>query len=90
MPLQRRLPKIGFSSRVSRVTAEIRLNELAKANVEVVDITALKLARLINKNIQQVKVIASGTIDKALTVKGLRVTKGARAAIEAVGGKIEE
>lgn len=90
MPLQRRLPKIGFSSRVSRVTAEIRLNELAKANVEVVDITALKLARLINKNIQQVKVIASGTIDKALTVKGLRVTKGAKAAIEAAGGKIEE
>lgn len=90
MPLQRRLPKIGFSSRVGRVTAEIRLNELAKADVDVVDITALKLARLINKNILHVKVIASGTIEKAVTVKGLRVTKGAKAAIEAAGGKIEE
>ena len=84
------LPKIGFSSRVGRVTAEIRLNELAKANVDVVDLAALKLARLVNKSILHVKVIASGTIDKAVTVKGLRVTKGARAAIEAAGGKIEE
>ena len=90
MPLQRRLPKIGFTSRVGRVTAEIRLNELEKANVEVLDVTALKLARLINKNILHVKVIASGKIEKALTVKGLRVTKGAKAAIEAAGGKIED
>lgn len=90
MPLQRRLPKIGFSSRVGRVTDEIRLNELSKVNADVIDVDALKAARLINKSIQHVKVIASGSIDKAVTVKGLRVTKGAKAAIEAAGGKIEE
>ena len=90
MPLQRRLPKIGFSSRVGRVTDEIRLNELSKINADVIDVDALKAARLISKSIQHVKVIASGSIDKAVTVKGLRVTKGAKAAIEAAGGKIEE
>ncbi len=90
MPIQRRLPKIGFSSRVGRVTAEVRLHELAKVDAELIDIDALKAARLINKNIQFVKVIASGELQKAVSLKGLRVTKGARAAIEAAGGKIEE
>ena len=89
MPIQRRLPKIGFSSRVGRVTAEIRLNELASLDVDVIDIEALKSARLINKSILRAKVILSGKIEKAVTVKGLMVTKGAKAAIEAAGGKIE-
>ncbi len=89
MPIQRRLPKIGFSSRIGRVTAEIRLNELAALDVDVIDIEALKSARLINKSILRAKVILSGKLKKAVTIKGLMVTKGAKAAIEAAGGKIE-
>ncbi|MEM6998619.1 MAG: 50S ribosomal protein L15 [Pseudomonadota bacterium] len=90
MPLQRRLPKIGFTSRVGRVTDEIRLTELANLDAEIVDLQTLKDARLVNKSIQFVKIIASGAIDKAVTIKGLKVTKGAKAAIEAAGGKIED
>ena len=90
MPLQRRLPKVGFSSRIGRVTAEIRLHELAGLDVDVIDIEALKSARLINKSIQRVKVILSGKLEKAVTVKGLMITKGAKSAIETAGGKIEE
>jgi len=90
MPLQRRLPKIGFSSRLSAVTAEIRLQELAKVDADVVDLEALLAANLISKNIKRAKVIDSGKIEKAVSVKGLRVTKGARAAIEAAGGKVLE
>ncbi len=90
MPLQRRLPKVGFSSRVGFITAEVRLSELAKVNADVVDIAALKEANIISKNIKHVKVMLSGSLDKKVTVKGLRVSKGARAAIEAAGGKIEE
>jgi large subunit ribosomal protein L15 len=90
MPIQRRLPKIGFSSRIGRVSAEIRLNELASLDVDVIDIDALKSARLINKSILRAKVILSGKLEKAVTVKGLMLTKGARSAIEAAGGKIEE
>ncbi len=90
MPLQRRLPKVGFSSRVSRITAEIRLHELANLDVETIDIEALKSARLINKNIQRVKIILSGKIEKKLNTKGLMVTKGAKNAIESVGGKVED
>ncbi len=90
MPIQRRLPKVGFSSRIGRVTDEIRLNELANLDVEVIDLDALKAARLINKTVLRAKVILSGKLEKAVTVKGLMVTKGARSAIEAAGGKIEE
>ena len=90
MPIQRRLPKVGFSSRIGRVTAELRLHELAIVDAEVMEIDALKAARLINKNIERVKVMLSGKIEKAVTVKGLMLTKGAKAAIEAAGGKIEE
>ncbi len=90
MPLQRRLPKIGFSSRLSAVTAEIRLQELAKIDTEVVDLDALLSANLISKNIKRVKIIDSGKIENAVSVKGLAVTKGARAAIEAAGGKVLE
>ncbi len=89
MPLQRRLPKVGFSSRIGRVTAEVRLHELAKIDGDTVDINSLKNANVISRNIQRVKIMFSGKLDKALTIKGLNVTRGARAAIEAAGGKVE-
>lgn len=90
MPLQRRLPKLGFSSRLAGVTAEVRLNELAKVESDVIDLAALKAANLVTRNIQRAKIILSGKVEKAVTVKGLGVTKGARAAIEAAGGKVVE
>ena len=90
MPLQRRVPKVGFSSRVGRVTDEIRLHELNGMDVDVIDLAALKAANLVRKDVQNVKVMASGKIEKAVSLKGIRVTKGAREAIEAAGGKIEE
>ncbi len=90
MPLQRRLPKFGFTSRKSLVTDEVTLAEIAKVQADVVDLNALKDAGLISKNIAFVKVIKSGEINKAVTVKGIRVTKGAKELIEAAGGKIEE
>lgn len=90
MPLQKRLPKYGFTSRLSRVTAEIRLSEVNKVNAEVVDLDALRAAGLIGSGIKRAKVFLSGVVTKAVTLKGLTVTKGARAAIESAGGKIEE
>jgi len=90
MPLQRRLPKVGFTSRKSRFIDELRLNELALVDADVIDLDSLKAANLISRETGSVKVFASGSIDKAVTLKGIRVTKGARAAIEAAGGKIEE
>ena len=90
MPLKQRLPKFGFTSRKSLVTTEIRLAELAKVTGDIVDLNSLKAANLVTKNIEFVKIVLSGEINKAVTVKGLRVTKGAKAAIEAAGGKIEE
>ncbi len=89
MPLQRRLPKIGFASRKSRFSGELRLGELAGLEGEV-DLLALKSAGLVGQQVKRVKIIASGKIDKAVTIKGLPVTPGARAAIEAAGGRIEE
>ncbi|GHW37923.1 ribosomal protein L15 [Vibrio cholerae] len=90
MPLKQRLPKFGFTSRKSFVSAEVRLSELAKVTGDVVDLNTLKAANLVTKNIEFAKIVLSGEINKAVTVKGLRVTKGAKAAIEAAGGKIEE
>ncbi len=90
MPLQRRLPKVGFSSRVGRVSTELRLHELALVDADTIDLDVLKSANLITKNILNVKVMLSGTIDKAVTLKGIKVSKGAREAIEAAGGKVED
>lgn len=90
MPLQKRLPKYGFTSRIGMVTAEIRLSELNSITGDVVDLEALRTADLINANIKRAKIFLSGELKKSLTVKGLAVTKGAKAAIEAAGGKIEE
>jgi large subunit ribosomal protein L15 len=89
MPLQRRLPKGGFRSRVAVYHDEIRLHELTGLAVDVVDIDALKAAGLIRNDVRSVKVILSGDIGEAVRLKGLLVTKGARAAIESAGGSIE-
>ncbi len=89
MPIQRRLPKFGFTSRQARYVAEIRLNELVACGVDIVDLAALKQADIIREEITSARVILSGEITKAVTVKGLKVTKGALAAIEAAGGKVE-
>jgi len=89
MPLQRRLPKVGFSSRLARITAEVRLHELGKIEGDMVDIVALRKASLVSRAIRYVKIVASGQVDRPLTVRGVRVTKGARTAIEAAGGTIE-
>ena len=90
MPLQRRLPKVGFRSRLARVTGELRLNEIAKVEGDVVDMESLYKADLVPMTVTRAKVILSGSIDRAVTVRGIRVTKGARAAIEAAGGKVED
>ena len=90
MPIQRRLPKFGFTSRTAHQSAELRLHELAKPTDDVIDIDALKRAGLVPAATNKVKVIASGALDKAVTIKGLAVTPGARKAIEAAGGKIED
>ena len=90
MPIQRRLPKFGFRSMTAGDNAELRLHELARVTDVVVDLLALKAAGLVGEEIKKVKVILSGKIDKAVTIRGLSVTKGARAAIEAAGGKIED
>lgn len=88
MPLQKRLPKIGFSSRIGRFTDEVRLHELNKFD-GVIDLDALKKSNIIRKDILHVKVFLSGELNKAVTVKGLKVTAGAKKAIEAAGGKVE-
>ncbi len=90
MPLQKRLPKYGFTSRVGLVAAEIRLAELKKVQAETVDLAALRAAGLVNANTKRAKIFLSGELKKAVTIKGLAVTKGAKAAIEAAGGKVEE
>lgn len=89
MPIQRRLPKFGFTSRKGIVTTEVTLAELAKVSGDVASVATLKEAGLIRKNMLFVKVIKSGEISRAITVQGVKVTKGAREAIEAAGGKIE-
>ena len=90
MPLQRRLPKFGFKSAKAKLTAELRLHELLLADAAIVDIKALKEANLVPACTQRVKVILSGEISEAVHTRGLVFTKGARTAVEAAGGKIEE
>ena len=90
MPLQRRLPKVGFHSRKARYAAEVRLHELPLVGSEVIDLAALKGAGVVAKVAKKVKVIASGRLEKPVTLRGVAVTKGARQAIEAAGGKIED
>ena len=89
MPLQRRIPKVGFRSDMKRSRAEVRLHELAKVDAAVVDLEALLKAGVVPPGTERAKVVLSGEIKKAVTLKGVAATKGARAAIEAAGGTIE-
>jgi len=90
MPLQRRLPKVGFASRSAKLSAEVRLYELTKVDADVIDLASLIAADVVPAKTQKAKVIASGEITKAVNLKGIKVTPGARKAIEAAGGKIED
>jgi large subunit ribosomal protein L15 len=89
MPLQRRLPKVGFTSLISKYSAEVRLNELDGLNVDVIDLKALIDANIVPMFTKKAKVIKSGVLSKAVTVKGIKVTGGAKESIEAAGGKVE-
>ncbi len=89
MPLQRRLPKFGFTSRMANLRAEVRLGELAGFE-GAIDLAALKAAGIVDARAEKAKVILSGSIDKAVHLKGVGVTAGARKAIEAAGGKVED
>jgi large subunit ribosomal protein L15 len=90
LPLQMRVPKFGFRSRVGRYTAEVRLGELAKVDGDQVDLDALKQANVVKRNAKRARVVLSGSINRAVIVKGVKVTRGAREAIEAAGGKVED
>ncbi len=89
MPLQRRMPKVGFRSAMKATRAEVRLDELLKVKADVIDLAALKAANVVPVFTEVAKVVLSGEIKKAVTLKGVGVTKGAKAAIEAAGGRIE-
>ena len=88
MPLQRRLPKVGFRSRAKHATAQVRLHELALVGGDIT-LESLKAAGLIPGNAERVKIFLSGTLEKACVLRGVGVTAGARAAIEAAGGRVE-
>jgi len=90
MPLQRRLPKVGFASRSAKTSAEVRLYELINIAADIIDLDALIKANIVPANTLKAKVIDSGVISKAVQLKGIKVTPGARKAIEAAGGKIED
>ena len=90
MPLQKRLPKYGFTSRISRTTAQVRLAELNKGVGDVIDLQALKDADVVKDDVLRVRVFLSGEVNRAVTLKGIPASKGARAAIEQAGGSIEE
>jgi large subunit ribosomal protein L15 len=89
MPLHRRLPKRGFISLTAQFNAEVRLSDLARVEGDVIDLLSLKAAHLVPQMADQVKVILNGTLSKAVTLRGVKATKGAQAAIEAAGGKVE-
>ncbi|MFP6815308.1 MAG: 50S ribosomal protein L15 [Pseudomonadales bacterium] len=94
LPLAMRVPKFGFRSRVGMTTTEVRLNEICKVDGDIVTVDALKAANVISGNIKRVRIILSGEVDRALTINlseaAVRVTKGARSAIEAAGGQVED
>jgi len=90
MPMQKRLPKFGFTSRMARVTAQIRTSELAAMSDDVIDLDALKRADLVGTHIERAKIFLSGDVTKAFNIKGLAITKGALEAVEKAGGKVEE
>lgn len=90
MPLQRRLPKVGFSSRKAAYTAEVRLHEIAALDTELVNLAILQERDVVPRYVQRAKIILSGEINRAVKIQGLRVTKGAKAAIETAGGTVED
>lgn len=90
MPLQKRLPKYGFTSRIARTTAQVRLGELNKVTGNVIDLQALKDADVIRDDVRRVRVFLSGELGRAVTLKGIAASKGAREAIEQAGGAVEE
>jgi len=90
MPLQRRLPKVGFRSRTKRETAEVLLYKLALVDADVIDFAVLRAAKLVPSDAKYAKVVKKGEFDRKITLKGIAVTAGARAVIEAAGGSIEE
>lgn len=90
MPIQRRLPKMGFRSRINKTIDEVTLTELSSLAADIIDLDVLKANGLVNHSIRSVKVILSGEISTPIKLKGLRITKGARSAIEQSGGSIEE
>ncbi len=90
MPLQRRLPKFGFASRMAKFSAQVRLDALARLEADTIDLDTLKAAGIVHARTERAKVILAGDISKALSLKGIAVTKGARAAIEAAGGTIQD
>lgn len=90
MPLQKRLPKYGFTSRISRVSAQIRLSELNLVGGDVANLESLRAAGLINNGITRAKIFLSGELSKPIVVQGLSITQGAKVALEAAGGKVEE
>ncbi len=90
MPLQRRLPKVGFRSAMKSLRAEVRLHELSGIEAAVIDLAALKSAGIVPQGAERAQVVLSGDLKPAVTLKGIGLTKGARAAVEAAGGKIED
>lgn len=90
MPLQKRLPKYGFTSRISRTTAQVRLGELNKVTGDVIDLQALKDADVIRDDVRRVRIFLSGEVSRSFTVKGIAVSKGAKAALEQAGGSVDE
>ena len=89
MPIQRRLPKFGFRSKIAPGVAEVRLSELAKVKADVIDLEALKAANVVPAQAERARIVSSGGISRAVTIKGVHLTKGAKAAVEAAGGKVE-
>ena len=89
MPLQRRLPKVGFTSLMSMYSAEVRLHELNNLKAEIIDIKVLIEANIVPIFTKKAKIIRSGELTKAVTIKGIKVTRGAKVSIEAAGGTIE-
>ena len=90
MPLQRRVPKLGFTSKLAMGTAEVRLAELAKVEGDVIDLASLKAANVVRRDMKRAKIVLQGEIDRAVTVRGVAISKGAREAVEKAGGKVEE
>ena len=89
MPLQRRVPKFGFTSKLAMGTAEVRLAELAKVEGDVIDLASLKAANVVRRDMKRAKIVLQGEIDRAVTVRGVAISKGAREAVEKAGGKVE-